>query len=66
MRGEDRKMIWKVFDNKELFDAMISKGIGQFFHPKPNRLIVNSNIMHKINTTSTDSNARLSLQGFIA
>ena len=66
MRGEERKMIWKVFDNKELFDAMISKGIGQFFHPKPNRLIVNSNIMHKINTTSTDSSARLSLQGFIA
>ena len=29
-------------------------------------LIVNSNIMHKINTTSTDSSARLSLQGFIA
>ena len=66
LKGEDKKMIWRVFDNKELFDAMINKGIGQFFHPKPNRLIVNSDIMHKINTTSTDSSPRLSLQGFIA
>ena len=66
LKGEDKKMIWKVFDNKELFDAMINRGIGQFFHPKPNRLIVNSNIMHKINTTSKDSSPRLSLQGFIA
>ena len=38
----------------------------QYPEAKPNILIVNSNIMHKINTTSTDSSARLSLQGFIA
>ena len=33
----------------------MSRGIGQFFHPKPNRLIVNSGILHKINQTTKKS-----------
>ncbi len=43
----------------------MNNGVGNFFHPKPNRLIVNSNILHKVNKTTTNSNARLTLQGFI-
>ena len=44
----------------------MSRGIGQFFHPKPNRLIVNSGILHKINQTTEKSSDRLTLQGFIS
>ena len=66
LKEEDKNIIWKRFDNQELFDLIISKGIGQFFHPKPNRLIINSGILHKINETSKKSSARLTLQGFIS
>ena len=66
LEEKDKNIVWKIFDNRELFDAIISKGLGMFFIPKPNRLIVNSNILHKINKTTANSGARLSLQGFIS
>ena len=55
----------QIFDNQKLYDSIMNNGVGNFFHPKPNRLIVNSNILHKVNKTTTNSNARLTLQGFI-
>ncbi len=66
LKEEDKNIVWKRFDNQELFDLIVSRGIGQFFHPKPNRLIVNSGILHKINETNKKSSARLTLQGFIS
>jgi hypothetical protein len=60
---------WKVFDNQELYDVIMEKGIGHFFHPKPNRLIVNRGgergILHKVSKSTIDSRARLTFQGFI-
>ena len=56
---------WKIFDNQELYDLIMSEGIGNFVHPKPNRLIINSGILHKVNKTTTNSRARLTLQGFV-
>lgn len=64
-----KDITWKVFDNQELFDLIMDKGIGHFFHPKPNRLIINKGgdcgILHKVNKSTSDSRPRLTFQGFI-
>jgi hypothetical protein len=60
---------WRVFDNSELHELIMSKGHGHFIHPKPNRLIINKGgkkgILHKVARTTPDSGPRLTLQGFI-
>ena len=61
----DDKVKWKIFDNQDLYDSIMNQGIGNFICPKPNRLIINSGILHKVNKTTTDSRARLTLQGFV-
>jgi hypothetical protein len=64
-----KDVTWKVFDNQELYDIILREGVGNFFHPKPNRLIVNKGgdrgILHKVNKSTIDSKARLTFQGFI-
>lgn len=64
-----KEINWKVFDNQELYDVIMEKGVGNFFHPKPNRLIINKGgdkgILHKVNKSTVDSRARLTFQGFI-
>jgi len=67
---EDKKKItWKVFDNKELHDLLMIEGSGNYFYPKPNRLIINkggaNGILHKVNKSTLNSNPRLTLQCFI-
>lgn len=58
-----------VFDNQELYDVIMEHGIGHFFYPKPNRLVINKGgnrgILHKVNKSTIDSKPRLTLQGFI-
>lgn len=66
----DKKQIkWKVFDNQQLYEFLLEKGTGNFFHSKPNRLILNKGgdkgILHKVAKTTLDSKPRLTLQGFI-
>jgi len=64
-----KNITWKVFDNQELYDIIMERGHGHFFHPKPNRLILNKGgekgILHKVNKSTLDSRARLTLQCFI-
>jgi hypothetical protein len=67
---EDKNNItWKVFDNKELFDLLMEEGTGNYFYPKPNRMIINkggrNGILHKVNKSTLNSNPRLTLQCFI-
>ena len=67
---EDKKKItWKVFDNTELHDLLMEEGSGNYFYPKPNRLIINkggsNGILHKVNKSTSNSNPRLTLQCFI-
>lgn len=66
---DKKKIPWKVFDNQELYNLLMEGGSGNFFHSKPNRLILNKGgdkgILHKVAKTTTDSKPRLTLQGFI-
>ena len=67
---KDKKDItWKVFDNQQLYDVLMKEGTGNYFYPKPNRLIINkggsNGILHKVNKSTLNSNPRLKLQCFI-
>ena len=65
----DKKDVeWKVFDNQPLYDVIMDEGIGHYIQPKPNRLVLNKGgpkgILHKVNKSTINSGARITLQGF--
>ena len=64
-----KDITWKVFDNQQLYDVLMEEGAGNYFYPKPNRLIINkggsNGILHKVNKSTLNSNPRLTLQCFI-
>ena len=60
---------WRVFDNQPLYDVIMDSGVGNYIQPKPNRLVLNKGgphgILHKVNKSTTNADARITLQGFI-
>jgi len=63
------KINWKIFDNSELEDMIMEKGVGNFIMPKPNRIVLNKSgeygILHKVNKSTVNAKERLTLQGFL-
>lgn len=60
---------WKVFDNKQVDEMILDKGVGHFIMPKPNRIVFNKGgkqgILHKVAKSTPQATDRLTLQGFL-
>lgn len=55
-----------VFDNSNVSEQILSRGIGTWISPKPNRLLfITGDALHKVSKTSPVAAPRLTIQGFI-
>lgn len=55
-----------VFDNSEVSEQILSRGVGTWVAPKPNRLLfITGDALHKVSKTTPIAAPRLTIQGFV-